>query len=97
MNDVASGWTQLFFYPTLAQAAHDRSWIELVLDNWWVVIALACVLLGFVSAFVKQFRKYVSHRNELEFKRDLVERGLTIDEIERIVAAKSSSASKDTA
>ena len=97
MNDVASGWSQLLFCQPLAQAVHERTWIELLLNHWWVVIALACVLLGFVSAFAKQTRKYVSHRNELEFKRDLVERGLSVEEIERIVSAKSSSASKDTA
>ncbi len=73
------------------------TWFKLLLDHWWVVIALICVLSGVVASFTKQVRKYVSHRHELEFKRDLVSRGLSVDEIERIVAAKSNSTSKDTA
>jgi hypothetical protein len=70
---------------------------KLLFSNWIVAIVLICVVSGVVSSFTKQVRKYVSHRHELEFKRDLVERGLSVDEIERIVAAKSSSTSKDTA
>lgn len=73
------------------------AWLKLLLSNWVVVIVLICVLSGVVTSFAKQVRKYVSHRHELEFKRDLVERGLTVDEIERIVASKSSSTSRDTA
>ena len=72
-------------------------WVKLLLSNWIVVIVLICVLSGVVSSFGKQIRKYISHRHELEFKRDLVERGLSVEEIERIVAAKTSSTSKDTA
>ena len=72
-------------------------WAKLLFSNWIVVIVMVCVLSGVVSSFAKQIRKYVSHRHELEFKRDLVERGLSVDEIERIVAAKSSSTTKDTA
>jgi hypothetical protein len=70
---------------------------RVLLSNWIVVIVLICVLSGIVTSFAKQVRKYVSHRHELEFKRDLVSRGLSVEEIERIVAAKSSSMSKDTA
>jgi hypothetical protein len=71
-------------------------WVKLLLSNWIVLIVLICVLSGVVTSFFKQVRKYVSHRHELEFKRDLVERGLSVEEIERIVAAKSSNTSKDT-
>ena len=72
-------------------------WAKLLFSNWIVVIVLICVVSGVVSSFGKQIRKYVSHRHELDFKRDLVERGLSVDEIERIVAAKSTSTTKDTA
>ena len=44
----------------------------------------------FAIGLAAQIRKYVCFRHELEFKRDMVERGLSIDEIERVVAAKSS-------
>jgi hypothetical protein len=43
-----------------------------------------------IAILAGHIRKYVCYRHELEFKRDLVERGLSIDEIERVVAAKSS-------
>ena len=60
-------------------------------QNVWVLIPLGLMSIGLITTVAAQFRKYVSHRHELEFKRDLVERGLSIDEIERVVAAKSSS------
>jgi hypothetical protein len=75
----------------------QTTWVRLLLEHWWVVIVLVCVLSGVVASFAKQVRKYVGHRNELEFKRDLVSRGLSVEEIERIVAAKTTSTSRDTA
>jgi len=60
-------------------------------QNVWVLIPLGFMSIGLITTVAAQVRKYASHRHELEFKRDLVERGLSIDEIERVVAAKSSS------
>jgi hypothetical protein len=60
-------------------------------QNVWVLIPLGFMSIGLITALAAQVRKYASHRHELEFKRDLVERGLSIDEIERVVAARSSS------
>ena len=56
-----------------------------------LVLPLAFIALAIIAIIASQVRKYVCYRHELEFKRDLVERGLSIDEIERVVAAKSSS------
>lgn len=58
-------------------------------DNVFVLIPLAffaCVVLGIA---ITEFRKYATRRHELEIKRDMVERGLTVDDIERVIAAKT--------
>jgi hypothetical protein len=65
--------------------------------NMIVLIVLISCTAGVITSIAKQIRKFGSHRQELEFKRELVERGMTADEIERIVAAKGSEASNDTA
>lgn len=56
------------------------------------------VLIGTVGQLIGkvifQSRAYASHRADLQFKRDMVERGLNADEIEQIVAAKSPTSSK---
>ena len=57
--------------------------------NVFVLICLILSVAGVISSLFKQVRKYTCNRQELDFKRELVERGLSIDEIERIVAAKS--------
>ncbi len=59
--------------------------------NMFVLVCLILSVAGVISSLFKQIRKYMCHRQELDFKRDLVERGLGVDEIERIVAAKSAS------
>jgi hypothetical protein len=62
--------------------------------NSILVIPLAFVALALIVAVASEIRKYACYRHELEFKRDLVERGLSIDEIERVVAAKSPTKTK---
>ena len=57
--------------------------------NMFVLVCLILSVAGVISSFFKQVRRYTCHRQELDFKRELVERGLSIDEIERILAAKS--------
>jgi hypothetical protein len=57
--------------------------------NMIVLVCLIFSVAGVISSLFKQVRKYTCHRQELDFKRELVERGLNVDEIERIVAARS--------
>ncbi len=47
------------------------------------------VLVPLIAVIIIQARKYTCYRHELEFKREMVERGLSVDEIERLVSAKS--------
>ena len=64
------------------------------LGSPWNMIVLVVLISGLgsvVKTIVKQTRAYASHRAELNLKRELVERGLSVDEIERIVTVKSAS------
>jgi hypothetical protein len=63
--------------------------------NMVVLVVLIFCTTGVITSLFKQIRKYASHRRELDLKRELVERGLSVDEVERIMAAKSST-SKDS-
>jgi hypothetical protein len=63
--------------------------------NMIILIVLIASAAGVLSSIAKQIRKYASHRQEIELKRELVERGLSVDEIERIIAAKGSATGKE--
>jgi hypothetical protein len=57
--------------------------------NMIVLIVLIVTAGSALTAAVAQVRKYFSHRQELEFKRELLDRGMTAEEIERVVRAQS--------
>jgi hypothetical protein len=63
-----------------------------------IVVAVATLLIIAITVTVSK-TIYGMHKNRLEntLKRELVERGLSVDEIERIVAAKGSVTGKDSA
>ena len=73
------------------------TFLKPLFDNWVVTIVLICVAASVLTSIAKQLRKYGCHRNEVELKRDLVERGLSVDEVERIIAAKGKVTNKDSA
>jgi len=56
--------------------------------NMIVLICLTFAVAGVITGIAKEIRKYGCHRQDIDFKRELVDRGLSVDEIERIVAAK---------
>lgn len=56
--------------------------------NMIVLVVLISCAAGIVTSLFKEIRKFACHRQELNLKRELVERGLSIDEIERVIAAK---------
>ena len=56
--------------------------------KFFVVIALIVCGAVVLVAIVVLLSTLSTHNVELQFKRDLVERGLSVDEIERIVSAK---------
>jgi len=49
-----------------------------------VLIVMSAMLAGGVA---KQIREWACHRQELEFKRELVERGMTAEEIVKVIEA----------
>jgi hypothetical protein len=55
--------------------------------NMFVLVALIVSVATVISSIAKQIRKYGCHRQDIDLKRELVERGLSADEIERIIAA----------
>jgi Na+/citrate or Na+/malate symporter len=57
--------------------------------NMVVVIVAIVSATGVITGIVKQIRNYACLRNELDFKRELVDRGMTAEEIEQIVKARS--------
>lgn len=56
--------------------------------NMIVLVVLIGCIAGVIGTFAKEIRKYACHTQDIAFKRELVERGLDGDEIERIVAAE---------
>lgn len=67
-------------------------------EPWHMIILVVLVgsVAGLLGTISKQIRKYACHRRDIDLKRELVERGLSVDEIERIVAAKGTAASKES-
>ncbi len=52
-----------------------------------VLVVLVGGALGVTSTLVVQLRMYASHRADVLLKRELVERGLSVEEIERVISA----------
>jgi hypothetical protein len=77
-------------------AIMDKSLVQMLLNNWIVLLILGSVAAGLITSIAKQIRKYGCFRQEVELKRELVERGLSVDEIERVIAAKSTVTMKDS-
>jgi hypothetical protein len=62
--------------------------VETLLHNWIALVVLIGCVSGVITAIAAELRKYGSHRHEVDLKRELVERGLSVEEIERIIAAR---------
>jgi hypothetical protein len=58
--------------------------------NMIVIIAVISIGAGIVTSIAKQIRKYACLKHELDFKRDMIDRGMSVEEVEQLVAAKSS-------
>lgn len=56
-----------------------------------LIFALAGIVgagAAMIAAIAKEIRKYACHRQELEFKRELLDRGMAVDEVERLVGVR---------
>jgi hypothetical protein len=59
--------------------------------NMVVIIVAIVFASGIITSVAKQVRKYACLRHELNFKRELLDRGMSVDEIEQVVKARSPS------
>jgi hypothetical protein len=57
--------------------------------NMIVLVVLIGSIATAIGTIVKQVRVYASHRQEVELKRDLLERGMSAGEIEQVIRAHS--------
>ena len=55
--------------------------------NMVVVIVLICSVCGVITSIAKQVRKFACHRQELNFKREMLDRGMPAEEIELVLRA----------
>jgi len=53
-----------------------------------VVRLIVFAVTSLLTTLIAQIRKYACHRQELDFKREMLDRGLSADEIEQIVQVK---------
>lgn len=67
--------------------------------NMIVLIVLFGCMAGVLGGIATQIRKYGCHRQDIDFKHELVDRGLSAGEIERIVKVRGdgTAASSDDA
>jgi hypothetical protein len=63
--------------------------------NMIIVIMAIIFSTGIITSIAKQIRKYFCLREELEFKREMIDRGMTPAEVEQLVKCKSPSQLSD--
>ena len=80
----------------LAQVDQSRSWLNLIDGgNIIPIVIFGAPMVVIVIALVFSLINKIHRRNaELAFKREMLDRGLSVDEIERILAAKSNDGQK---
>lgn len=57
--------------------------------NMVVMIVLIGSVVGLLSTIAIQVRRFACHRQDINFKRELVDRGLSAEEIDLIIRAQS--------
>ena len=60
--------------------------------NMVVLIVLIGSVAGVIGTIAKEVRKYLCHRTEMELKREMLDRGMKSQEIERVMKAKMADA-----
>lgn len=68
--------------------------LELIKDlgppfNFFAIVCLFFAVASVIGTVVKQIRKYLCHRQEIEFKREMLDRGMSAEEIESVVRARA--------
>jgi hypothetical protein len=57
--------------------------------NMVVLIVLIASIAGVLTAVSKNVREYFVHREELDLKREMIESGMSAEEIERVLLTRS--------
>ena len=57
--------------------------------NMVVLIVLIGSVAGVIGTIAREVRKYFCHREEMEFKREMLDRGIDPQEIDRVMRAKT--------
>ena len=63
--------------------------------NMVVAIVLIATCGSVIGVLASELRKFATHRQEMEFKRDLIERGMSVEEVERLVASTKTDVKTD--
>jgi hypothetical protein len=63
--------------------------------NMIIVIMAIIFGTGIITSVAKQVRKYLCLREELLFKREMIDRGMSPQEVEKLVKCKSPSQMSD--
>jgi hypothetical protein len=62
-----------------------------------VVVVVAIVFTGVtIGGIAEQVRKYACLKRELDFKREMIDRGMTAEEVERLASVHPSSMAEDS-
>lgn len=64
--------------------------------NFVVILMVIIFGAGLITSLMKQIRKFACHRDELEFKREMIDRGMSVEEVERLVLAKGANQLEDS-
>ena len=56
--------------------------------NMIVLIVLICTVAGVITSIVKEVRKFLCHREESKLKREMLESGMSAQEIVQVIQAK---------
>lgn len=56
--------------------------------NMIVLIVMIGCATALISSIVEEVRKYCCHRNEVELKREMLDRGMDTEDIERAIRAE---------
>ena len=77
----------------MSQAFHAIVQMERPFNMIVLVVLIGCTA-GVLTSLFTQLRKFASHRLELQFKRELLDRGMSGDDIRQILQTRATAAEK---